>query len=347
MARVSLFQSAALAVLAAAGTMTVPAQAQQATGDDQAVSVAAGDQERGEGRRHGGGWRDRVPGASGVQPAPERIFRGESDHGSTQGGEARAEWQQRRAERAQAPRHQAEPDGGWRSQRAPDGQRHGRNWDDNGAVDRPAPAFRGATPHVPERGIAEPRQGDDAMHDRGEWATRRNRTYSDPNRNRAYTDRGRDRGAHGWPEGQIDPNGAHRNGYGAGHRADGYRYGYDQNHAYRGRYDNAHRDDRRWNRHDWRRDSRYNWSGYRNQHRNVFRVGRYYSPYGNYRYNRLNIGFFLNRGFYGNRYWINDPWQYRLPQVYGPYRWVRYYDDVLLVDIYSGEIVDVIHNFFW
>jgi Ni/Co efflux regulator RcnB len=51
--------------------------------------------------------------------------------------------------------------------------------------------------------------------------------------------------------------------------------------------------------------------------------------------------------FFGNRYWINDPWRYRLPEVYGPYRWVRYYDDVLLVDEYSGEVVDVIHNFFW
>ena len=31
----------------------------------------------------------------------------------------------------------------------------------------------------------------------------------------------------------------------------------------------------------------------------------------------------------------------------GPYRWVRYYDDALLVDIYSGEVVDVIYDFFW
>jgi hypothetical protein len=51
--------------------------------------------------------------------------------------------------------------------------------------------------------------------------------------------------------------------------------------------------------------------------------------------------------FYGSNYWINDPWQYRLPPVYGPYRWVRYYDDVLLVDVYSGEVVDVIYDFFW
>jgi hypothetical protein len=28
-------------------------------------------------------------------------------------------------------------------------------------------------------------------------------------------------------------------------------------------------------------------------------------------------------------------------------RWVRYYDDVLLVDVYTGEVVDVIHDFFW
>ena len=33
--------------------------------------------------------------------------------------------------------------------------------------------------------------------------------------------------------------------------------------------------------------------------------------------------------------------------LYGPYRWVRYYDDVLLVDVYSGEVVDVIYDFFW
>ena len=36
-----------------------------------------------------------------------------------------------------------------------------------------------------------------------------------------------------------------------------------------------------------------------------------------------------------------------LPEVWGPYRWVRYYDDVMLVDIYTGQVVDVIYNFFW
>ncbi|WP_409574764.1 RcnB family protein [Sphingopyxis sp. PET50] len=33
--------------------------------------------------------------------------------------------------------------------------------------------------------------------------------------------------------------------------------------------------------------------------------------------------------------------------AYGGYRWVRYYNDALLVDTYSGEVVDVIYDFFW
>jgi len=59
------------------------------------------------------------------------------------------------------------------------------------------------------------------------------------------------------------------------------------------------------------------------------------------------VGFFLDSLFFQPRYFINDPFAYRLPDVYGPYRWVRYYDDVLLVDIYTGEVVDVINDFFW
>lgn len=106
--------------------------------------------------------------------------------------------------------------------------------------------------------------------------------------------------------------------------------------------DNHHR----WDN-NWRRDNRYDWSSYRNHNRDAFRWGSYYSPYRNYSYQRLSIGFFLDSMFYSSNYWINDPWQYRLPDAYGPYRWVRYYDDALLVDIYSGEVVDVIHDFFW
>ena len=103
---------------------------------------------------------------------------------------------------------------------------------------------------------------------------------------------------------------------------------------------------RGWDR-GWRSNNRYNWSSYRSSNRNIFSGGRYYSPYRNYSYRRLGIGFSLGSLFYGSQYLINDPYYYRLPEAYGPYRWVRYYDDVLLVDTYSGEVVDAIYDFFY
>jgi hypothetical protein len=107
------------------------------------------------------------------------------------------------------------------------------------------------------------------------------------------------------------------------------------------RSDNHHR----WNS-DWRHEHRYDWRTYRNRYGSLYRVGRYYDPYG-WGYRRFSIGFNLWPSYYGSNFWLNDPWQYRLPQAYGPYRWVRYYDDAVLVNIYTGQVVDVINNFFW
>lgn len=111
----------------------------------------------------------------------------------------------------------------------------------------------------------------------------------------------------------------------------------------------VHRDGRNWDRwnNGWRSSNRYDWFSYRRTNPSIYRWGSYYSPYRGYSYRRLSVGFFLDSLFYSNQYWINDPWQYRLPDAYGPYRWVRYYDDALLVDVYTGEVVDVIHDFFW
>src|SRR3546814_4031541 len=55
----------------------------------------------------------------------------------------------------------------------------------------------------------------------------------------------------------------------------------------------------------------------------------------------------MNSLLFGSSYWINDPYNYRLPPAYGPYRWVRYYNDALLVDTYTGEVVDVVYDIFW
>ena len=64
-------------------------------------------------------------------------------------------------------------------------------------------------------------------------------------------------------------------------------------------------------------------------------------------YQRFSIGFFLEPLFFDQRYWIGDPYDYRLPPAPPGTEWVRYYNDVVLVDIYSGEVVDVIYDFFW
>jgi hypothetical protein len=105
------------------------------------------------------------------------------------------------------------------------------------------------------------------------------------------------------------------------------------------------RDGHRWSG-DWRHDRRYDWWNYRNRYSSLFRLGNYYDPYG-WGYRRYSTGLSLWPSYYGSSYWLNDPWQYRLPSVYGPYRWVRYYDDALLVNIYTGEVADVVLNFFW
>lgn len=121
---------------------------------------------------------------------------------------------------------------------------------------------------------------------------------------------------------------------------------YDRNND--NRLDRSYNNNRsdRWSN-NWRNDSRYDWRGHRQRYSNYYRPGRYYSPYRGHSYSRISIGFSLGSGYYGSRYWINDPWQYRLPAAYGSYRWVRYYDDVILVDLRNGRVVDVIRDFFW
>lgn len=96
----------------------------------------------------------------------------------------------------------------------------------------------------------------------------------------------------------------------------------------------------------WRHDHRYDWRRYRDHNRSLFRLGHYYDPFG-WNYRRFTVGFSLWPSYYSSRYRLHDPWRYRLPPAYGPYRWVRYWDDALLVNIYTGQVVDVLYNFFW
>jgi len=107
----------------------------------------------------------------------------------------------------------------------------------------------------------------------------------------------------------------------------------------------SHRPAPTW-RTDWRNNYRYDWRDYRHRNRSLYQLGFYYDPFG-WGYQRWGIGWRLWPSYYSSNYWLNDPWTYRLPFAPWPYKWVRYYDDALLVNIYSGEVVDVIYDFFW
>ena len=99
-----------------------------------------------------------------------------------------------------------------------------------------------------------------------------------------------------------------------------------------------------WNR-DWRRDNHYDWRRFRDHHRSRFHLGVYFDPFG-WGYQSFDVGYRLWPAYYGNRYWI-DAGQFGLPYPPPGAAWVRYYNDALLIDIYTGTVIDVIPGFFW
>ena len=99
-------------------------------------------------------------------------------------------------------------------------------------------------------------------------------------------------------------------------------------------------------RNNWRSDNRYDWRNHRRHHHSLFQFGFYYDPFG-WNYRHYSIGSRLWPSYYRSSYWLNDPWQYRLPYAPPGYRWIRYFDDAILVDTWDGQVVDVIYNFFW
>lgn len=101
-----------------------------------------------------------------------------------------------------------------------------------------------------------------------------------------------------------------------------------------------------WNR-GWRRDRRYDWMQWRSLNRGAYHLPRYYSPFRDYDYQRFSSGVIIDPVFFGQSYWLDDPYAYRLPPAYGSYRWVRYYNDAILVDLRSGLVVDVVYDIFW
>ncbi|MEZ5656132.1 MAG: RcnB family protein [Sphingobium sp.] len=83
---------------------------------------------------------------------------------------------------------------------------------------------------------------------------------------------------------------------------------------------------------------------YRRSHRNAYKRGKWNAPF---RYHQWDRGAHMGRTYYSSRYYLNDPWRYRLPKTHRYERWVRHYDDVLLVDVRNGRVITAYHNFFF
>jgi Ni/Co efflux regulator RcnB len=94
-----------------------------------------------------------------------------------------------------------------------------------------------------------------------------------------------------------------------------------------------------------RRETHKDWRDYRTAHRDVFRGGVYTGPRG-YAYRPVGVGYRFSPDYYQRRYWI-DPVHYRLPSAAVWQRWVRYGNDVVLVDTRSGRVITVYNSFFW
>ena len=114
-------------------------------------------------------------------------------------------------------------------------------------------------------------------------------------------------------------------------------------------YERRDGDRRDGDRRDGYRQDGYRHDGDRRDERRIdrFDAGRYYAPRG-YAYRSWAVGGYFPRAYYDQRFWIADPFAYRLPPVpYRGARWVRYGPDALLVRIRDGYVIQVVPNRFY
>ena len=107
------------------------------------------------------------------------------------------------------------------------------------------------------------------------------------------------------------------------------------------------RQDRREIRQD-RRELRQDRRELRRDRRDVRRHVAYVAPYRSWRYRPVSVGYRLQSVFYSPRYYITDYDAYHLRAPVGRWlRWIRYGDDLLLVNIRTGRVLQVVHYRWW
>ncbi|MET0361672.1 MAG: RcnB family protein [Sphingobium sp.] len=93
-----------------------------------------------------------------------------------------------------------------------------------------------------------------------------------------------------------------------------------------------------------RREYREEWQELRQKNRSQYARGNWKAPFA---YQRFRDGQQIRPSYYNSRYYIANPGRYRLPPATGANRWVRHYDDALLINVRSGRVVRVINGFYW
>ena len=79
---------------------------------------------------------------------------------------------------------------------------------------------------------------------------------------------------------------------------------------------------------------------------NRYRGGVYNGPRG-YRYQPVTVGYRFQPSYYGRNYWVSDYGRYRLARPGYNQRWVRYGNDVVLVNVRNGRVLQVRNRFFY
>jgi Ni/Co efflux regulator RcnB len=103
------------------------------------------------------------------------------------------------------------------------------------------------------------------------------------------------------------------------------------------------RQDRREVRRD-RQDLRRDRRDVRQDRRRVRNRSGYVAPYHNWNYRPVTVGYRLQPVFYGSRYYVSDYGAYHLRAPHHRWlRWIRYGDDLLLVNVRTGRVLDVVH----
>jgi len=123
-------------------------------------------------------------------------------------------------------------------------------------------------------------------------------------------------------------------------RHDGYRYDRHRNDGYRNNGYGHNNHGFHWRTPEWRGSWNHGWSGHRYRAQ-----ARYYYPRG-YARTSWSIGYRLPLVFLAASYFVDYDTYGLAPPPYGC-RWLRVDGDLLLVDQASGEIVDILYDFYY